>query len=210
MFTWIKELRSTEKGKTIFKFSLYLLFFFFVIVLCLVGGAMKGPTASSNNSSYEESRPQEESHTVKTTLTYFEKQKILYEGKYTFEYEIVSDEIKVSFLGDYDAGQVNGFKEDENELIYYTIEDGIAYKVAFTDKTPIENIYAGLDRKLFDYKELFALLNGTSATISKEGNKKIYTYKIAERVYKVTSDLDNIEKIEISSSRENYVLKFRY
>lgn len=207
MIKWIKNLRSTEKGKILFKFSLYLLFFFFVIVLMLVASSMKGPGSNymGDNSSFE-SRKQEEE---KKTLTYFDKQSLLWTKDYTFSYEVTINEKMVSFMGEKNEDKIEGFKDSGVDLIHYVIEDGKAYKVILKDREEID-LYEGLDETLFDFQKLFKTLNSSSASISYEDDKKVYNYEIDEKKYAIRTTDECIDKIEITSDADKYLFEFQF
>lgn len=210
MIRWIKELRSTERGKTLFKFSLYLLFFFFVIILCLVAGAMEGPSTNySKDTSYRDSTNSHEKEEADKAKTYFEKQE-LFKGKYEYNYEIVLKEKTVHFIGKYDFGKSEGFKEDEQSLIHYIIEEGTTYKVNIGSREEITNLYEGLDESLFDFEKLFIKLNDTSALIDRTDDLKTYSYTLENRTYKIVTNEAYIEKIDISDGETQYHLEFQF
>ncbi len=216
MINWIKEMQSTERGKIVLKFSLYLLFFFFVIILCVVAGAMggfdstsKGGVESGESVIKEESK-REESTDAKDSLTYFEKQKLLYEGKYEFAYKIKTENEEISFLGENDRGKESGFRETEGELIYYVVEEGTAYKINVAEKEKIEDLYLGHDKDMFDFELLFSRLNSTTAIIERVDDKKIYSYVRAGKNFRVTTNEFSIERIEINFDNTLYDLQFEF
>lgn len=216
MINWIKEMQSTERGKIVLKFSLYLLFFFFVIILCVVAGAMggfdstsKGGLESGESVQKEESK-REESMDAKDSLTYFEKQKLLYEGKYEFVYKIKTENEEISFLGENDRGKESGFRETEGELIYYVVEEGTAYKINVAEKEKIEDLYLGHDKDMFNFELLFSRLNSTTAIIERVDDKKIYSYVRAGKNFRVTTNEFSIERIEINFDNTLYDLQFEF
>lgn len=204
MIKWIKELRSTEKGKILFKLSLYLLFFFIVLVLCIVAGSMKSPYYNLQNSSSSENSRQEETK----TLSYFDKQSLLVEGDYSFSYEINLADKKVSFLGKKEGNSIEGFKEDGNNLIHYLIEEGKTYKLELSQKKEITDLYEGIDTKCLNYRELFKTLNAMSATITRQNEEKTYTYTQENKTYNVYVGDKYIKKIEIAVDQDKYILEF--
>lgn len=205
MFEFIKKLRSTEKGRTLFKFSLYMLFFAFVLILAIVSGATKVPIQKNTNSKESESMKVVEDK----SLTYFEKQTKLYSSKYEFSYTYRGEKV-VNFYGEVDAGNVDGFKETDDELIHYTIENGVVYQKKMDEKVAIENLYDGMDETLFDLKGLFNKLNANNATIESEDEKKTYTYKLDNYTYKVTTNREVISKIEVDTGIDSYEFNFEY
>lgn len=205
MFEFIKKLRSTEKGRTLFKFLLYMAFFVFVLILAITSGATKGETPKNTSSKESESIE----HSEERAISYFEKQKKLYSSKYEFSYTYKGEK-NINFYGEVDAGNVDGFKETDAELIHYTIENGVVYQKKMDEKVVIENLYEGMDASLFDLKGLFDKLNANNATIESGDDKKTYSYKLDDYSYKVTTNREAITKIDISSEVDYYEFNFEY
>lgn len=207
MIEWIRNLRSTEKGKTLFKFILYLIFLFFVVILCLVAGAMGNPYTDGQKG---ESTNEESSILEEKTLTYFEKQELLKSGKYEFEYNIHLADEDISFLGDYDAGWVDGYKETTDNLIHFKIEDGITYRMTLSEKVEISDLNGEVDLPLFELDKIFMVLNGTESSIGRDGKYKTYSYTLEDSVYRVTTDDNCIRKIDIARGEDKYELIFKF
>lgn len=206
MFKKIKKLRSTERGKVLFKFMLYMIFFAFVVVLAIATGAAKSPYMNYSGESNEEesmveSRPE---------LTYFDKQKRLLFDKYDFTYKITGL-MNIEYNGTYDKGTVDGFKETEDDLLRYVIENGKVYTVLLGEKSEYDKLYEGLDATLFEFDDLFMKLNQTSSTISKSSDSKIYHYADLDgRDFLVTTNDESITKINIVDSGILYEFIFKY
>lgn len=208
MIKWIKDLRNTEKGKVLFKFILYMTFLIFVMVLCLATGSTK--SLKNNSYSRESSGEQKESSLEIPKLSYFDKQKLLVEGKYEFNHTIEISGVKFSFLGVHEDSITEGFKETEGELIHYKIEDGIPYKINFTGKEEYYDLYSGLDGKFFDFESVFKLLNSSSASIEREGVHTTYIYSIENHTYIVKTDEKSIVEIDIHSEENKYIFNFKF
>lgn len=208
MLKKIKELRSTERGKTIFKLSLYMIFFVFVIILVIATKGGENPYLTSLNSTSDGS--ESKVTTESRELTYFEKQKRLLEEKYEFDYKI-EEPATVEYYGTYDDGKVEGFKETKNDLIKYMIEDGKVYSLKLGERSEYENLYDGLDSSIFNLKDLFEKLNMTSSTISRNKEDKIYNYLDVEGVdYIVYTGEESIYKIEAVAGDVVYELNFKF
>lgn len=205
MIEWIKNLRSTEKGRTLFKFILYMFFFVIVLILVVIANGMDSPYIRQNNST----NISKESSTQKKELTYFEKQRILLEGKYDFIYNIEGP-ININYMGTYNNKNVEGFKESEDNLIRYSIENGIIYKKSLTSKSEYDELYIGLEENLFDLENIFLKLNSNMAVIRQEEDKKIYEYELDNKKYKVTTDYDGIIEITITFDVYTYKYTFQY
>ncbi len=204
MIEWIKELRSTERGRTLFKFILYMIFFVAVFLLILIVSRTNNLYLTWNNSS---SSSVEES-TSKKVYTYLDKQNELISGKYEFVYNITGPKEYV-FMGDYDNGQVDAIRESDDEIIRYSIEDGVVYLKKLSSKEEYTSLYEGLNSQLFDLKSLFSKLNMNSATIYNTLENKTYIYDNVEG--KKAQVIANEEKIiEIDIWDGEYTYKFTY
>lgn len=199
----IKDLRSTERGRAIFKLSLYGLFFFIILILCIVGGNIESPQKTKKESTSEESREVE-----KNDLTYFEKQELLLSEPYAFEYTIKRGDETITYVGDHRPDSVEGYRETKDELIHYKIENGEAYRISLNESTLITDLYLDLDKSIFDLKNVFATLNGISAQIEKDASNKIYNYRYDGKTYKVVVGRDNIKKLDVEDEIAHYVLEF--
>lgn len=205
---WIKELRKTEKGRILFKFILYMMFFLFVLVLVFVGNASRDQVEQHPSYSKE---PSSESETVEDKeISFLKKQEKLISGKYEFMYKIETDDATIQYYGEYDAKTVEGLRETEDDLIKYSIEDGIVYKHIFDEKEIFDGLYLDFDSSLFDIERLFNKLNSTTAIIEKKEKEKTYNYVLDEYKYTVFASNLEITKIEIETSDVKYTFEYTY
>ena len=196
------ELKQTKKGREIIKLIVYLSFIFIFFLLVLIAGATKKKSIVIPKV--------QESIESKTEVTYLDKQKKLYEGKYSFAYEI-SGEISIKYNGTFDNGVVTGFKEDSMGIIKYKIKDGIVYNIKMDNEEPYDKLYDGLDVSLFDFNNLFNNLNTKNATINDKDGNKSYDYKdINGYDINVVLDDNNIKEIIISNESLKYDFSFNY
>ena len=211
MKKWIDELKKKEKGKILLKFMGYMAFFVFVIILVVVANAnQKNDNLEIKNESNIEENENTSEESTTENLTYLDKQKKLYEGKYEFNYT-VTGELNVTYTGTFDNGTVEGYKETEEELVRYSIEDGVTYKVKLNKKEEYDKLYEGLDANLFDFRQLFDKINSTSAIIDRSKEEKTYTYDGIDGYHIVVtlSDIE-IDKIEINNDVLTYTFTFDY
>lgn len=205
MFEWIKNLRSTEKGRTLFKFILYMVFFTSVVLLIIITNAVTPPRQTTRHASSSLVTTPEK----KEELSYPEKQEKLLKGTYDFYYKITSNRI-IEYTGSFANGKVEGFRETEDELIRYTIEDGVVYKKDIQESLPYEELYLDLDSTLFDFTTLFAKLNSTGAQIIRNGEEKIYNYQLDDYTYKISTNANTITAIDINTKTDQYSYTFEY
>lgn len=211
MKKWIDELKKTEKGRILLKFMGYMAFFVFVLILVVVANAnQKNDNLEVNDESNIEEKESTNVESESENLTYLDKQKKLYEGKYEFNYT-VTGELNVTYTGTFDNGTVEGYKETEEELVRYSIEEGVTYRVKLNKKEEYDKLYEGLDANLFDFKQLFDKINSTSAIIDRSKEEKTYTYDGIDG-YHIVVTLSEIEidKIEINNDVLTYTLTFDY
>lgn len=209
---WIAEMQKTERGKTILKFSSYMIFFVAVLLFVMIANATNNskstvPSNNENNNVQDVFLNNESSDYTTKTLTYLEKQKKLYEGEYDFTYKI-SGEITLQYSGTYKKGLVTGYKQSSTETVRYKIENGTSYKLLLDSEEIYTDLYLGLDEKLFDLKGVFELLNSKSTIIDrKEEDNKSYTYQNING-YNFIIDLNDTEIKKITI--ENEVLKYEF
>ncbi len=205
MIEWIKELRSTERGRTLFKFILYMIFFVVVFLLILIVSRTSEPYVQGNNSTSSTTIIES---TSKKILTYLDKQNKLIHGKYDFIYN-VSGAKEVVYMGTYNDGEVDALRETEDEVIRYSIESGKVYLKKLSSKNEYTSLYEGVNSELFDMKSLFSKLNMASATIDNTLENKTYNYENVEdkKVQVITNDE---EIIEIDIWEGEYIYKFTY
>ncbi len=209
MFEKIKELKKTEKGNALIKLSLYSVFLILVIVLLMIGNRIepnRKTLKKDNIDSKNESVLQKQDK-----LTYFEKQEKLYQKPFEFTYTVTNNDKKITYIGKNDLNKIEGIKETDEELIRYTIEEGIAYRIRLSSKEEISNIYEGLDERLFSFKNLFESLNSLEMKVEITDELKKYIYKdYDEYDITVTTNAQEITNIYIENSIITYDFKFTY
>lgn len=211
MIKFIKELRSTERGRTVFKFFLYMIFLVFAVIIIFIGNINQKRMAPKNYESQSE-YPKEESHVEieKEELTYLEKQTKLFNANYNFVYTI-KGRIDRVYEGSIENGITEGFKETTDSLLHYSIENGIIYKHNFKEKEVYNELYQDLEPSFFDFPNLFNNLNQTSSTIMHKDSKKIYSYKELEGYnIQITTTAKEIISIEIKNNEIEYIFEFTY
>lgn len=202
-----KKLKESPNGKSIIKLGFYFAFLGVVFVLLIIASAM-GTSFTDTPRKESESTSKEELE-VKS-LTYFEKQQVLYEGEYGFTYKVDGD-VTVYYTGDYNKGTVDGFKETNDELIRYRIEDGKVYSISLDSKTEYDRLYEGLDEELFDFEKLFAKLNENSVNIQGSGDDKTYNYNNLDgKNYSISTSKTGIDSIIIKDDSKTYDFSFEY
>lgn len=207
----IKKLKSTERGRSLYKIILDGIFLLIVILIIVAGNiAGKENSKKYDTSKYSESSESIESNFENKERTYLEKEELLKTGTYDFVYNI-SGSTKVEYRGKYSNGSVSGYKEDSSGIIRYSIENGAVYKLELDQKTPYNELYVGLDTNLFNYDFIFNTINSKSAIIDSKEEETTYTYDNVDGYkYIVKMNDQNITEITIQNDILTYDYKFTY
>ncbi len=207
MIEKIKKLNSTEKGPTIIRFSLYMLFFLFVIILSIVANSTATPKNTAKNSQKESVIEKEKP----VNLSFYEKQERLYKDDYEFSYKIIDNETEILYDGYFKDEITEGIKETDDEIVRYTIIEEKVYKIKFDSKEEYVDLYDGLENTFFDFESLFSKLNSSNTTIEKTDTGKKYNYKEIEGYnFEIMTDDNSIVCIKITKENVEYLLKFKF
>ena len=192
------------------KSLIYLAFFIIFLILAISTGAVSDRSREYKAELLNKEN-QKNSETVKDVeLTYFEKQKILYDGNYNYEFNI-SGEVNLNYTGKSTRGIRVGYKETTDEIVKYKWDNGKTYLLKGEEEIEYEELYEGVDRELFQFESLFNRLNGDSALINRDNDETIYVYSnIDSSKVTVFTTKKNIKKIEIESIGIKYEFSFDY
>lgn len=206
----IKALNSTPRGKALFKIMLYMIFLAFVFLIILLGNAFNENKNPSQTSSTRQSSNLSKQDESTKEITYKEKQTKLLTEDYKFKYFIRGSQ-ETNFEGEKIGNNTYGYKETQNELIKYSIKNGIIYKHELNNESEYNLLFDGLDTNLFNFNYLFETLNQTSSTIEKNDDIKIYNYKnFSNYIVNVKTDKFHITSIIIKNEIIEYNFEFTY
>lgn len=204
MFNFIKEIRKTDRGKIIFKLTLYMIFFIIVFVLVIIASKI-----DNNTSLHKSSFSNSSTESIIKEKTYLDKQKLLFNGSYNFIYTIEGT-TNVKFTGTCKDSIIEGFKETEKEIIKYRIENGTVLKQKMGNYELYNELYQNLDENLFDFLSLFEKLNSEKTIIENTNSEKIYIYNQNNYKYEIITNKEYITKINISNQEISYTFSFNY
>ncbi len=152
-----------------------------------------------------------------SVLSYTEKLNALALEDYTFLYTILNGTYKVQFEGQKENNIVTGYKQDENEIIKYQIENQKIYQVLLDKKIETSKLYDNIDASLLDLNYIIGILkqvNENDIIITEEETETSYDYNLTkdEEALEITviEDHDGINKIEITRDNEKYTLQYFY
>ena len=124
--------------------------------------------------------------------------KELLNSNYEYEYNITVGDKEYTFVGEYSQGIDKGYKESDEEIIKYEIENGIVYQIVKKQRIEIDNFYNELNKDYLDLSFINILLEHEPSEV----------YTIDGIQFNVSSDGKHITKIEINSDNYSYNLEF--
>lgn len=196
---------QTDRGKALTKLLLWILF----IVIVLGAFIMQEKDniddyqMPSNEVTNEEN--QEDDNNFKK---YSDMQEELLNNNYLYKYIITNSEEKIVFSGIKNGTNETGYKETKAGIIKYQIVDGIVSQINIDEITNIDNLYENIDRNYLDISLLFNNLSEYLYSTEKKDSKRTITYDKDGYKVSVITNLESIEKIEITVDEWIYELNF--
>lgn len=150
-------------------------------------------------------------------ISYEEMWKFFETKDYAFTYTISKYDEIVKYEGNVKEDTTTGYRERQDGIIRYSIEDGIVYENLVNDKKEIQTLYENVDESLLNTTYLYDFIKEIPASdtnIIEENEKTTYEYstKMEEEAVKImviTSDAQ-IQTITIEKDRETYTLAFDF
>lgn len=171
----------------------------FIVVLVVISGINDN---NNNNINYPEDNK----------ITIDESNKITFEDKlakldnnYKYKYEIKIGDNLYIYNGAKKDNRESGTLLNNEETIYYFLENGYVYQVNNGGLDKIETIYdKNINPELLDINKIKELIVDAEYTLTE--NK--YTYVIEDKTINIFTTDTDIEKIEIIHSDYSYLLEF--
>lgn len=196
---------QTDRGKALTKLLLWVVF----IVIVLGAFIMQEKDniddyqMPSNEVTNEEN--QDDDNNFKK---YSDMQDELLNNNYLYKYIITNSEEKIVFSGIKNGTNETGYKETKAGIIKYQIVDGIVSQINMDEITNIDNLYENIDRNYLDISLLFNNLSEYLYSTEKKDSKRTITYDKDGYKVSVITNLESIEKIEITVDEWIYELNF--
>ena len=196
---------KTDRGKALTKLLLWVVF----IVIVLGAFIMQEKDniddyqMPSNEVTNEEN--QDDDNNFKK---YSDMQDELLNNNYLYKYIITNSEEKIVFSGIKNGTNETGYKETKAGIIKYQIVDGIVSQINMDEITNIDNLYENIDRNYLDISLLFNNLSEYLYSTEKKDSKRTITYDKDGYKVSVITNLESIEKIEITVDEWIYELNF--
>lgn len=215
----IMEMKKTPKGLAILKLIGWVIFFVFLFLFCYISSLISSVAPKENNSPALELNPpilennpslDNENFTMNDLIILEQK---LLNNSYHYLYEITINENKYIFNGEQTSINT-GYKETNEGIVKYYIDETGIYQETPTSKIPINNLYENLNSNYFDLTYVFGTINTLELTkdLTNAELDSIYKLEDEENIYQIKIANDNIIELKITSKTNNYIydINFNY
>lgn len=215
----IMEMKKTPKGLAILKLIGWVIFFVFLFLFCYISSLISSVAPKENNSPAPELNPpilennpslDNENFTMNDLIILEQK---LLNNSYHYLYEITINENKYIFNGEQTSINT-GYKETNEGIVKYYIDETGIYQETPTSKIPINNLYENLNSNYFDLTYVFGTINTLELTkdLTNAELDSIYKLEDEENIYQIKIANDNIIELKITSKTNNYIydINFNY
>ncbi len=194
---------QTERGKAIIKLGGWFIFIIALIIFVLVS------EKNANNSVIDDTNSDKDEVTeTYEFLLFSEMINNLINGNYEYSYNITSNNINYIYEGIKCNNEELGYKESIDKIIKYYINDQNTYQVILNEYVEITNLYEGIDTNFINLDVLFNNLNEYLYNTVKNENTRVITYDKDGYKVSITTDLENITNISITTDNSVYNLDF--
>ena len=192
---------QTNRGKSVIKLGAWIIFIVIILVLSVFG-------KDNNYNNVIDENQNETEEVIYEFVNYSDMQKELLKNNYEYEYIIKSNDNIIIFNGVKDGTSEMGYKEDNNGIIKYYIDNLGVKQVILNDMVELNTLYDNIDSSFLDLEILFNNLNEYLYNIEKNGNERTIMYDKEGFSVVVKTDLNNIKNINIINNEVTYELKF--
>ncbi len=194
---------QTERGKAIIKLGGWFVFIIALIIFVLVS------EKNANNNVIDDTNSNKDEVTeTYEFLLFSEMINNLINGNYEYSYNITSNNINYIYEGIKCNNEELGYKESIDKIIKYYINDQNTYQVILNEYVEITNLYEGIDTNFINLDVLFNNLNEYLYNTVKNENTRVITYDKDGYKVSITTDLENITNISITTDNSIYNLDF--
>ena len=194
---------QTERGKAIIKLGGWFIFIIALIIFVLVS------EKNANNNVIDDTNSDKDEVTeTYEFLLFSEMINNLINGNYEYSYNITSNNINYIYEGIKCNNEELGYKESIDKIIKYYINDQNTYQVILNEYVEITNLYEGIDTNFINLEVLFNNLNEYLYNTVKNENTRVITYDKDGYKVSITTDLENITNISITTDNSVYNLDF--
>ena len=196
---------QTDRGKALTKLLLWILF-----IVIVLGAFIMQEKDNIDDYQMPSNEVTDEENQVNDNnfKKYSDMQDELLNNNYLYKYIITNSEEKIVFSGIKNGTNETGYKETKAGIIKYQIVDGIVSQINMDEITNIDNLYENIDRNYLDISLLFNNLSEYLYSTEKEDSKRTITYDKDGYKVSVITNLESIEKIQITVDEWIYELNF--
>ena len=196
---------KTDRGKALTKLLLWVVF-----IVIVLGAFIMQEKDNIDDYQMPSNEVTDEENQVNDNnfKKYSDMQEELLNNNYLYKYIITNSEEKIVFSGIKNGTNETGYKETKAGIIKYQIVDGIVSQINMDEITNIDNLYENIDRNYLDISLLFNNLSEYLYSTEKKDSKRTITYDKDGYKVSVITNLESIEKIEITVDEWIYELNF--
>ena len=184
--------------------GMWMIFLLFVIIISFVGSKK----TQNNNLN---TPVQKEEETVEFR-DYALMQTDLLKNNYKYEYNIKVADYNVIYKGEKIGVKETGYRENSVETIKYYVDETGLYTVMMDSLNSNDRLYENINESFIDLEYIFELVKDKSVVTEEVENKRTfkYSFNLEDIQYEiiVTTNLNDIESIQINFEDKNYSLKF--
>ena len=170
---------------------------FITFVFLILGSFEKNVKTPSNDNNINEEEK---------IITFDEMKEKLLHNKFEYKYSLYVNSKNILYYGVKNGLNDSGYKEENDKIIRYVIENDKEYQLIMNTKVEVNNLYEDIDKNLIDLNYVFALLDNMNKEID-EVTESLY-YSNDELNIKIKINSDSIESIDILKDLDSYFLEF--
>ena len=144
----IKEMKKTAKGKAILKLIGWVIFFVLLLILCLIASLISPATKTAPLPSIDNEINTQEQFDGKEHIRKLQYSLLM--GNYDYNFDININNEKYLFEGNNTNNVNKGYKTTSLGIIKYYIDNTGIYREFNDVKTPIDNLYEGINANYLD------------------------------------------------------------
>lgn len=199
----LKEMWKDPQKKAIIKLGLWFFFFAFVFLFLTVASLFNNSSSKNNDTSDNDKKTE----VVEANITKMLEK--LINSDYGFEIKITNQNIIENISGTVKSKITTGYYENNNNILKYSYHDQNYYQIIDNNEVLNNELLNEEYRKNIDLPSILEIIKNyemTNETL-KENNE--YIYNISDNyVIKISTNQNNIDKINITNNDVSYEIKF--
>jgi len=196
-------MKKNSKGKAILKLIRWSIFFLIIIIFCIISSIITSnrPLEKENINKPTVENPIKKEDNLKDLNYYLTKIK---ESNISYIYKIKNENESYTFKGAKNSNIEEGYKESNNGIIKYHIENDMIYQDIMGERNLITNLYEDLEENYLNITKLINILLPLNFT----QNETNYSYNDNNLNYQIIVTNDFISNIKITKNNTEYILNY--